>query len=144
VILSDTVSPAEIQKINWNDVNFKYPVDGDLIAKLNDGDSLIIRRKDFENYAREKFNVNPDGYEQLFTKMEIEPDYTGGREAWNAYMTSNVRYPKAAMDNKIEGIVILSFIVDTEGNVIEPEAIYGPSTGGLREEAVRIVKMSGR
>ena len=39
---------------------------------------------------------------------------------------------------------MVKFIVDKEGNVSDVEAISGPDTGGLREEAVRVIKKSGK
>jgi protein TonB len=38
----------------------------------------------------------------------------------------------------------VQFIVDMEGKVSNVEAISGPETGGLREEAVNVIKKSGR
>lgn len=140
----DTISPESIRKIIWNDIKHKYAVDGAVIAKFRNGDSVIVARKDLEDFARERSLRNPEISENLFTKMEIEPQFPGGEAAWNDYMSKNMQYPKVAMDNKIQGTVVLHFIVDQDGNVIEPIAISGPTTGGLREEALRLLKLSGK
>jgi protein TonB len=39
---------------------------------------------------------------------------------------------------------MVQFIVDKEGNVSDVQAISGPEQGGLREEAIRVIKKSGK
>jgi protein TonB len=83
-------------------------------------------------------------YDQTFTKVEIESDYPGGQGAWMRYLNKTFRYPDAAVEQEIQGTIVVQFIVDKEGNVSNVEAISGPTGGGLREEAVRVIKKSGK
>jgi len=83
-------------------------------------------------------------YDQTFTKVEIESDYPGGQGAWARYLNKTMRYPEQAVEQEIQGTVIVQFIVDKEGNVSDVEAISGPTAGGLRDEAVRVIKKSGK
>jgi protein TonB len=83
-------------------------------------------------------------YDKTFTKVEIESDYPGGASAWQRYLNKNFKYPQEAQDNGVQGIVVVQFIVDKEGNVSDVEALSGPTDGGLREEAVRVIKKSGK
>ncbi|HEV9036495.1 MAG TPA: TonB family protein [Puia sp.] len=83
-------------------------------------------------------------YDKTFTKVEIESDFPGGSAAWLRYLNKNLRYPDDAVNNEIQGTVVVQFIVDKEGNVSEVQAISGPENGGLREEAVRVIKKSGK
>jgi len=83
-------------------------------------------------------------YDQTFTKVEIESDYPGGAGAWARYLNKTLHYPDEAVNNEIQGQVIVQFIVDKEGNVSNVEAISGPTDGGLRDEAVRVIKKSGK
>lgn len=76
--------------------------------------------------------------------MEIESSYPGGASAWSRYLNKTLKYPQEAQDNEIQGTIIVQFIVDKEGNVSDVEAVSGPSTGGLRDEAVRVIKKSGK
>ena len=39
---------------------------------------------------------------------------------------------------------MVQFVVDVDGTVSDVKAISGPETGGLREEAVRVIKKSGK
>jgi protein TonB len=86
---------------------------------------------------KEKNNLD-----EIFTKVEIESDYPGGAGAWLRYLNKNLRYPEDAQDNEIQGMVVIQFIVDREGNVSNVEAISGPNE--LRDEAVRVIKKSGK
>jgi len=85
-----------------------------------------------------------DDYEKTFTKVEIESTYPGGMEAWKRYLNKNFRYPDEAQNNEIQGVVVVQFIVDKEGNVSDVQAVSGPEQGGLREEAVRVIRRSGK
>jgi protein TonB len=87
--------------------------------------------------------VNED-YDRTFTKVEIESEYPGGAAAWLRYLNKNFRYPEDAVNNEIQGTVVVQFIVDKEGNVSDVEAISGPEVGGLRQEAVRVIRSSGK
>jgi len=84
-----------------------------------------------------------EDYEKTFLKVEIESEYPGGAAAWKRYLNKNFHYPEEGLNNEIQGIVTVSFIVDKEGNVSEVVAISGPEEGGLREEAVRVIRHSG-
>ena len=85
-----------------------------------------------------------EDYDKTFTKVEIESEFPGGAAAWLRYLNKNLRYPDDAVNNEIQGTVVVQFIVDKEGNVSDVQAIAGPDNGGLREEAVRVIKKSGR
>lgn len=85
-----------------------------------------------------------EDYDKTFTKVEIESMFPGGAQAWLRYLNKNLRYPDDAVNNEIQGTVVVQFIVDKEGNVSDVQAISGPDNGGLREEAVRVIKKSGK
>ncbi len=81
---------------------------------------------------------------QPFTKVEIESEYPGGLSAWIAFLNRNLanNYPQAAIDNEIQGTVVIQFIVDLGGNVSDVTAIDGPKE--LREAAIAVIKKSGK
>jgi len=75
--------------------------------------------------------------------VEIESEFPGGMAAWSRFLHKNLNYPQDAINNEIEGQVMVQFIVDEQGNVSNVQAISGPDKGGLREEAIRVIKRSG-
>ena len=82
--------------------------------------------------------------DKTFTKVEIEAQYPGGDSAWGHFLQKNLRYPDDAINNEIHGTVIVQFIVDTAGNISDIQAISGPKKGGVREESVRVITISGK
>ena len=52
--------------------------------------------------------------------------------------------PDDALNNQIQGTVLVQFIVDKTGHLSEVQAISGPDAGGLRDEAVRVISKSGQ
>ena len=85
-----------------------------------------------------------EDYDKTFIKVEVESDYPGGLAAWQRYLNKNLHYPDEALNNEIQGTVMVQFIVDKEGNVSDVQAISGPTEGGLREEAIRVIRKSGK
>jgi len=69
-----------------------------------------------------------------------KPIYEGGLKALRAFISQNKKYPKDALENKIEGTVYLKYTIDHKGNVIDAKVIK--SLGhGCDDEAVRVVKL---
>ena len=84
-----------------------------------------------------------DDDDVIFRKVEIESTYPSGPEGWLRFLNKNLRYPEDAQAQEISGVVMVQFIVDEKGNVSNVQAVSGPEQGGLREEAVRVIKKSG-
>ena len=82
--------------------------------------------------------------DETFVKVEVDASFPGGLQAWARYLNKNLRFPDEAMNNGIDGTVMVQFIVDKDGNVSDVQALSGPEQGGLREEAVRVIKKSGK
>jgi len=76
-----------------------------------------------------------------FVSMENPPSYPGGIANFYKFMGENMKYPKTAIDNKTEGTVYLSFVVEKDGslNDIKVDQKLG---SGLDEEAVRVLRIS--
>lgn len=89
-------------------------------------------------------NKDATDYNQTFTKVEIESEYPGGFAAWLRYLNKNFHYPEDALANEIQGTVVVQFIVDRDGVVSDVEAVSGPETGGLKQEAIRVIRQSGK
>lgn len=73
--------------------------------------------------------------EEVFVIVEQMPELIGGLASLNEHIT----YPEMARRAQIEGKVIVQFIIDKEGNVIDPEVIRGIG-GGCDEVALKAVK----
>jgi protein TonB len=86
----------------------------------------------------------PDSVGKVFVKTEVMPDYPGGDKAWMAFLNKNLHYPMDAVSNEISGTIIVQFVVEPDSTVTFVRALSGPTGGGLREEAIRVIKESGK
>jgi TonB family protein len=70
---------------------------------------------------------------------EKSPSFPGGETALISYLKEQVRYPGEARSNGIQGRVVLSFWVETDGSLSDIRVIKDIG-GGCAEEAIRVVK----
>ena len=75
---------------------------------------------------------------QVEKKFINLPQYPGGKAAFQEYIRKNLRYPKQALDNKIEGTVHVTYHVDGLGNVLDCVVTKGVGFG-CDEEAIRLI-----
>ncbi|MDD2799053.1 MAG: TonB family protein [Bacteroidales bacterium] len=74
----------------------------------------------------------------IFMQVEQMPEYPGGIEGLMNYLAKNIRYPKDAQEQGIQGRVIVRFIVNKMGEVENTEVLRGV-TKSLDDEAIRVV-----
>lgn len=72
---------------------------------------------------------------------EIESEFPGRAAGWQKYLKKNFNYPERAINNKVEGLVIVQFIVDAKGYVTDPR-IFKSVEFSLDEEALRLIRQS--
>ena len=77
--------------------------------------------------------------EQCFEEPDVMPEYPGGLDALLDFLKENIRYPKTAVKNKIQGRVIVRFVVQKTGKVGQVEVLESVDKD-LAKEAVRVVK----
>ena len=56
------------------------------------------------------------------------------------FIYKNIKYPSIARENGIEGMAVVSFVVDKAGKITDPKVVRDPG-GGCGKEALRIVNM---
>ncbi len=81
---------------------------------------------------------DPDISESTFIKSEVMPEFPGNEVALRNHIKNNLIYPVEATRSKIQGTVIVNFIVSSSGKIIRPKIVRGicPS---LDAEAVRVI-----
>ena len=85
-----------------------------------------------------------DGYEVLegdtiYRSVDRAPSFPGGDAALQEYIKAHIKYPAKALKNRIEGRVIVKFVVDKKGKIGKVKVVL--STDKLLDkEAVRVVK----
>lgn len=83
-------------------------------------DAIEIADRDLEHNTLEE-DLPVEGVQLLNTeKVEEMPHFPGGLEALMKFMSENVNYPEGVWKQKKGGTVIVEFIIDPQGNLIEP------------------------
>ncbi len=74
--------------------------------------------------SRSEMNVAPvtSGDGDVFTVVEVMPEFPGGQTGLNGYLGS-ITYPDDALDNNWQGKVYLSFIIDKDGTISDVEVV---------------------
>jgi len=76
---------------------------------------------------------------EIFTVIEQMPVFPGGDVALKKYLSENVKYTFSALENKIEGKVYLTFVIDEIGKISDIRILRGIDPG-LDKVAFNIVK----
>jgi TonB family protein len=84
-----------------------------------------------------------EGAALFFDVVDTPPSPVGGFEAWSRHLSENLTYPTSARMKGIQGTVLVSFIVNTDGSIEGIELVQGIG-GGCDEEAIHIIKISPR
>ena len=80
--------------------------------------------------------------EDVFTVVKDMPKFQNGTiEDYRNWIQKNVEYPADAKTKKIQGTVYITFIVDTKGQVVQPEIIRSVDPI-LDQEVMRALKTS--
>lgn len=76
----------------------------------------------------------------VFMVVEQPAEYPGGLDAMMKFLVKNMKYPAIARRMSVEGSVFVSFVVDKEGKISDPQVIKGISTE-CDQEALRVIKL---
>ena len=135
------------------------PADGTLRISMPGFQPKEIAVKDVKDGMKIRLEIDPNGMKaddaqsqlsvgkanddvvegQIFTVVEEQPSFPGGLPALFKYLAAEVKYPKIAQDNGIQGRVVTSFVVDKEGNIKQVKVERGVDPA-LDAEALRVVK----
>lgn len=80
--------------------------------------------------------------DEVFLVAETMPSFMDGTiETFRAWVMQNVKFPQIALENNIQGRVVLSFVIDKDGRLTNVEVLQAPDRS-LAEEAVRVLNKS--
>ena len=96
---------------------------------LNDGSATMRERIIREKAIADSVNVNVD----------VQPVYPGGETALLTSVAQNLVYPAVAIKKKVQGIVLVKFLISSDGSVIYAE-IQKPLSPECDQAAIDIVK----
>ena len=76
---------------------------------------------------------------RIHVVVERMPEFPGGEAAMNQFINRTIRYPVIAQENGIQGRVVVQFVVNTDGKIVDVEVVRGVEES-LDREAIRVVK----
>jgi periplasmic protein TonB len=91
------------------------------------------------SFAQEAEPIKPD-ITASAANIEVLPAFPGGEEALQMYLAKNLRYPELAKEKNISGVVVLQFLIQTDGSIADVKVIK-PLGGGCDEEALRVINL---
>jgi len=91
---------------------------------------------DFSNLVFEE-ETREEG--EIFMIVEEMPEFPGGPEALQRYLSQSVRYPVIAQENGIQGRVYIQFVINQNGEVTNATILRGVDPS-LDREALRVVE----
>ena len=99
-------------------------------------DRNVLREHKDEIVVEEKKPVEDN---KVFTAVEQMPQFPGGDGALMKYIADHLKYPPVAMENNIQGRVVIQFVVTKTGKIGEVKVARSKDPD-LDNEAVRVVK----
>jgi protein TonB len=87
-------------------------------------------------------SIDPDSsgiVGEVYTVVDQSPEPSGGQTGLNTYLMQNLRYPPEAQRAKIQGQVIVNFVVTSTGRIADVQVTQRVG-GGCDEEAMRVIK----
>ena len=125
-----------------NIVDDDIKIEHELIINTEDTKNLAIEIRDFVNPKEVEEEIEEEIIDMII--VEEKPRFMGGDEnTFNAWVLNNIVYPEVAQENAVQGRVLLSFVVNTDGRVIDVVVTRGVDPA-LDREAVRAVQASPR
>ncbi len=76
--------------------------------------------------------------QKVFDTVEQIPEYPGGMQAMIEFLQTNMKYPEDAAKQKVEGRVMVQFVVETDGSVSDVH-VAKQVFPSLDAEAIRVV-----
>ena len=93
----------------------------------------------FKTLGDNKFEVTLQDNDSIYEVVDEMPEFPGGIDALASFISKNVKYPKSAIDNDIEGKTFVEFVVEKDGSVSNVRTKKGFDKD-CDAEAERVVK----
>ena len=149
-ILLGLTPPTQAQRLRKSDVESGEMEKGQKVGVweyfsfTRDGRQVLVQRYDhttkklvfYRPIEDIPYNAEVAPGQWKYTRVEQPPLYIGGEAALAIYM-AKLNYPQAAQTRNIQGKVLITFAIDTLGNVSGHKVLTGIG-GGCDEEALRL------
>lgn len=111
----------------------------DNILNLEDNDDIVIEIKDYIEGPEEEV-IEEEEIPYVF--VEQKPSFQGGdANAFSKWVATRLQYPEIAKENGVQGRVMVSFTIKSDGTVANVRVTRGLDPA-LDKEAIRVVSSS--
>jgi protein TonB len=114
-----------------------------ITSKLVIGDGRGLAKQANVTEAIPETSALPQDTAAVLRTVEQLPEFPGGIVEFMKWLTRNLRYPPIAQQQKIQGKVVVSFIINKDGSIASPRIVTSADPI-LDREAMRVVKMMPR
>lgn len=78
--------------------------------------------------------------DRVYDVVEENASFPGGDDECMKWLNKNMRYPSICQEQGVQGRVIVAFVVNRDGSIVDVKVVRSPDEH-LSAEAVRVVKM---
>ncbi len=130
-VVVDTILPMELTQVSTDEILASNVTEHPEINGTGTGNVMMP-------------GLGGDGTGEPFFIVEIMPSFRGGDiDKFRIWVQKRTNYPQAAIENRIQGKVFLTFIVETDGSVSNVTVIKGVDPI-IDNEAVKAIEASPR
>lgn len=126
---TETTAKTEIKEENNNQT----------IAVIKIDDPSSVSQETSENHDESPVLVVSGPAKVVYSAVEKIAEFPGGMPAMMRWSSETIRYPEDAFKNKVQGRVIVKFIVNADGSISDPTVVRGISPS-IDNEAIRVIK----
>lgn len=135
--------PPTTDKINKVDKSEQEKLQDELRETLTfktseGGDDEKMKASEAEPIAPAITTMN--GEELPLRVVEELPEFPGGMSEFVTWLTTAIRYPRSAQLKKIQGTVMISFVVEKDGSITNYKYVKKASSA-LDYEAMRVIRI---
>ncbi len=141
---SDKNGSYKITRINEGAYNVKVSCDGYESVSIR-AVNIPVKKLTFQDFwlKNKEASAAPSqevvvGQDSIHRVAEVMPQYPGGPNEMMKYIQENIKYPQSAKDNKIEGRVYVTFVVEKDGSITNAAVMRGIDKE-CDAEALRVV-----
>lgn len=122
-----------------------YSLEGDSTWHSLDVNDLPEHLKQVVHFPKEPEPILDYGEEdetenEAVLQPEKMPEFRGGVQALMNYLKYNIHYPPVCKENNVQGRVLVQFVVNKDGSIVDPEIVKAVHPS-LDKEALRVVSI---
>lgn len=141
LVEENTPQVAEILNIVDEDIKeTKIETTEDLNTAVQGPTASSVHFSMFAPPAPRKEETDED---EIFEYTDEEPQFPGGTSALMAWLNKNIKYPSSAQESCAQGRVLVTFVVNKDGTIVEPRITHSVDHA-LDKESIRVVSAMPR